>query len=92
MTIDVELKILDARVGTQIPLPAPATAGSAGMDLRAVLDTPLTLEPGASALIELTQARATQTQAASAVATARNNLALQETVMAYYTGELKAGN
>jgi dUTP pyrophosphatase len=49
--IDVELKILDPRVGAEIPLPAPATAGSAGMDLRAVLDAPLTLAPGASALI-----------------------------------------
>jgi len=45
---------------------------------------------GASSLIEITQARATQTQAASALATAKNNLALQGTVMAYYTGELKA--
>jgi dUTP pyrophosphatase len=49
--IAVELKILDPRVGTEIPLPAPATAGSAGMDLRAVLDAPLTLAPGESALI-----------------------------------------
>ena len=49
--IDVELKILDARVGRQIPLPSAATSGSAGMDLRAVLDAPLVLEPGASALI-----------------------------------------
>jgi len=49
--IDVELKILDARVGKDIPLPARATPGSAGVDLRAVLDAPLTLEPGASALI-----------------------------------------
>ena len=49
--IDVELKILDARLGKEIPLPAQATPGSAGMDLRAALDTPLTLEPGASALI-----------------------------------------
>jgi dUTP pyrophosphatase len=49
--IDVELKILDARVGTQIPLPSAATPGSAGMDLRAVLDAPLVLEPGTSALI-----------------------------------------
>ena len=49
--IEVELKILDARVGKEIPLPAPATAGSAGMDLRVVLDAPLTLEPGASALL-----------------------------------------
>jgi dUTP pyrophosphatase len=49
--IDVELKILDSRVGTQIPLPEPATAASAGMDLRAVIDAPLTLEPGQSTLI-----------------------------------------
>ena len=49
--IEVELKILDARVGTELPLPAAATAGSAGMDLRAVLDAPLTLQPGASALL-----------------------------------------
>jgi dUTP pyrophosphatase len=49
--IDVEVKILDARVGREFPLPAAATPGSAGVDLRAVLDAPLTLEPGASALI-----------------------------------------
>lgn len=49
--IDVELKVLDPRVGGAIPLPAAATAGSAGMDLRAVLETPLTLAPGESALI-----------------------------------------
>jgi dUTP pyrophosphatase len=49
--IDVELKILDARVGREIPLPAPATPASAGMDLRAALDAPLTLAPGASELI-----------------------------------------
>jgi len=49
--IDVDLKILDARVGNEIPLPGAATPGSAGMDLRAVLDAPLVLEPGASALI-----------------------------------------
>ena len=49
--IDVELKILDARVGAEFPLPAPATPGSAGMDLRAVLGAPLTLAPGESALL-----------------------------------------
>lgn len=49
--IDVELKILDARLGGEIPLPAPATPGSAGMDLRAALDSPLALAPGDSALV-----------------------------------------
>ena len=49
--IDIQLKILDPRVGREIPLPTPATPGSAGMDLRAVLDAPLTLPAGASALV-----------------------------------------
>ncbi|HZP68049.1 MAG TPA: dUTP diphosphatase [Rudaea sp.] len=49
--IEVELKVLDPRVGTEIPLPAPATSGSAGMDLRALLDAPLTLAPGESVLV-----------------------------------------
>jgi dUTP pyrophosphatase len=49
--IDVELKILDPRLGREIPLPAAATPASAGMDLRAALDAPLTLPPGASELI-----------------------------------------
>jgi len=49
--IDVELKILDPRVGQAIPLPAPATPASAGMDLRAAIDAPLTLQPGESALV-----------------------------------------
>ncbi|MGN2243628.1 dUTP diphosphatase [Frateuria sp. GZRR33] len=49
--IDVELKILDPRLGEAIPLPEPATLGSAGMDLRAAIEAPLTLAPGESALV-----------------------------------------
>jgi len=49
--LDVELKILAPRLGASIPLPEPATPGSAGMDLRAALDAPLTLAPGDSALV-----------------------------------------
>lgn len=49
--IDVELKILDARLGDSIPLPQAATIGSAGMDLRAAIEAPLTLQPGESALV-----------------------------------------
>jgi dUTP pyrophosphatase len=47
----LQLKILDARVGRDIPLPSYATAGSAGLDLRACLDAPLMLEPGRAELI-----------------------------------------
>ncbi|WP_222565976.1 dUTP diphosphatase [Novilysobacter antarcticus] len=47
----LELKVLDPRLGTQWPLPAYATQASAGMDLRAAIDEPLQLEPGASALV-----------------------------------------
>ena len=49
--IDIELKILDARLGDTIPLPEPATDGSAGMDLRAAVDAPVTLAPGESVLV-----------------------------------------
>ena len=51
MTTQIELKILDARIGTEYPLPAYATPGSAGMDLRALLDAPLTLAPGDTTLV-----------------------------------------
>jgi dUTP pyrophosphatase len=47
----IQLRILDPRVGRQFALPTHATAGSAGMDLRACLDAPLTLAPGSTELI-----------------------------------------
>lgn len=47
----LKVRILDARVGREFPLPAYATSGSAGMDLRACLDAPLLLEPGRAELI-----------------------------------------
>ena len=47
----IELKILDSRIGTDYPLPDYATEGSAGMDLRALCDTAITLEPGQTELI-----------------------------------------
>jgi dUTP pyrophosphatase len=47
----VKLKILDPRLGTDFPLPAYATPGSAGMDLRACLAESLVLAPGAGELI-----------------------------------------
>ena len=45
------MRILDDRVGREFPLPAYATAGSAGLDLRACLDAPLLLTPGKAELV-----------------------------------------
>ncbi|MCF6283353.1 MAG: dUTP diphosphatase [Candidatus Polarisedimenticolaceae bacterium] len=47
----IELKVLDDRLGEAFPLPAYATAGSAGMDLRAMLDDAIDLAPGDTQLI-----------------------------------------
>ncbi len=47
----LEVKILDARVGRDMELPRRATSGSAGLDLRACIDGPLELAPGATALV-----------------------------------------
>lgn len=46
---NIELKILDERMRDQ--LPSYATKGSAGLDLRACIDAPLTIEPGSTHLI-----------------------------------------
>jgi len=47
----LQVKVLDPRVGREFPLPHYATPGSAGLDLRACLDAPLTLAPGETQLI-----------------------------------------
>ncbi len=50
-TRPVQLRVLDARLGNEFPLPAYATDGSAGMDLRAMIDAPMVIEPGATQLL-----------------------------------------
>ncbi len=47
----IQLKILDGRLGKDIPMPEYATTGSAGLDLRACLDEPVELKPGETVLI-----------------------------------------
>lgn len=47
----LQARILDPRLGQQWPLPTYATEGSAGLDLRAMLDAPLILEPGQTHLL-----------------------------------------
>jgi dUTP pyrophosphatase len=48
---ELQLKILDARLGKDFPVPDYATDGSAGMDLRAMLETSLDIAPGETHLI-----------------------------------------
>lgn len=47
----LKTRILDPRLGTEFPLPGYATEGSAGIDLRACIDAPVTLEPGQTQLL-----------------------------------------
>ena len=51
MTATIDYKILDDRIGGSIPLPAYVTEGSAGMDLRACLDSALVIEPDQTILV-----------------------------------------
>ena len=48
---DIQLKVLDARIGTEFPLPEYATGGSAGIDMRACIEEPLEVEPGTTHLL-----------------------------------------
>jgi dUTP pyrophosphatase len=48
----LQVRVLDRRIGQSIPFPEYATGGSAGLDLRACLDAPLTLNPGDTELLK----------------------------------------
>ncbi len=50
-TQKTEVRLLDNRIGKEIPLPTYATTGSAGMDLRACLDEAISISPGETVLI-----------------------------------------
>ncbi|MCX4219973.1 MULTISPECIES: dUTP diphosphatase [unclassified Pseudomonas] len=47
----LQAKILDPRIGTEFPLPQYATTGSAGLDLRAMLQEDIVIKPGETVLI-----------------------------------------
>jgi len=51
MQRNIQLKILDSRLGSEFPMPGYATKGSAGLDLRAMLDEPAELAPKQTILI-----------------------------------------
>ncbi len=47
----IDVKILDSRIGNEFPLPTYATEGSAGLDLRALIDESFEIQPGEAKLI-----------------------------------------
>ncbi|HEX4050206.1 MAG TPA: dUTP diphosphatase [Steroidobacteraceae bacterium] len=70
----LRVRILDPRLGREFPLPQYATAGSAGMDLRACVDAPLRLLPGAAELIPTGMAIHLEDPALAAVVLPRSGL------------------
>lgn len=70
----LKVRILDRRLGREFPLPAYATSGSAGLDLRACLDGPLTLQPGKAELIPTGMAIHLQDPGLAAVVLPRSGL------------------
>ncbi len=70
----IDLKILDTRLGDSIPLPHYATDGSAGLDIRAVIDEPLTVEPGDTVLVPSGLAIHIEDQSLAAVLLPRSGL------------------
>ncbi len=50
--LDVQFKVLDQRLGQEFPLPSYATAGSAGLDLRAMTTEDIVINPGENVLVK----------------------------------------
>ena len=70
----IQFKILDARLGNEISMPEYATAGSAGIDLRACLNESLLLKPGQTELIPTGMAIHIKDPALAAVILPRSGL------------------
>jgi outer membrane protein len=83
--LDVRRAYLDFLSAREQLSAADAQMQAAELALKAAQDR---YQAGAATLVELTQARATQVEAASAQVTARSNLLFQRTLVDYYTGEL----
>lgn len=71
---DLQVRILDQRLGSVWPLPTYATDGSAGLDLRALLEAPLELAPGATTLVPTGMAIHLQDPGLAAVILPRSGL------------------
>ena len=78
--MDLKIKALSPKIGTEIPLPKFATAGAACMDLCACIDAPVTLEAGARALIPTGIAIALPSADYVALVFARSGLGIKQGV------------
>ncbi|MBF0263840.1 MAG: dUTP diphosphatase [Gammaproteobacteria bacterium] len=70
----IEVKILDERLGKNFPMPSYATSGSAGVDLLAMIDQDLILNPGETQLIPTGMAIHIEDQGLAAVILPRSGL------------------
>ena len=78
--MELKIKALSPKIGTEIPLPKFATAGAACMDLCACIDAPVTLEAGARALIPTGIAIALPSADYVALVCARSGLGIKQGV------------
>ena len=78
--MELKIKALSPKIGTEIPLPKFATAGAACMDLCACIDAPVTLEAGARALIPTGIAIALPSAGYVALVFARSGLGIKQGV------------
>lgn len=98
--IAVETKILDPRIGSEFPLPAYATEGSAGIDLRACIEKPIPLSPGDTEIIPSGIAIHIQDPSIMAMMVPRSGLGIKHGIVlgnlcaiidSDYTGEIRVG-
>ena len=75
--MELKIKALSPKLGKEIPFPTYATAGSAGMDLRACIDAGVTVRPGEQALIPTGLAIALPSADFVALLYARSGLAIK---------------
>lgn len=98
--MELKMKALSPKIGTEIPFPAYATPGSAGMDLRACIDAPITIPAGERAMIPTGLAIALPDPNWVALVYARSGLAIKHglapancvgVIDSDYRGELVVG-
>jgi len=81
MRIPVEIKIVDSRIGRRFPLPAYATQGSAGLDICACPEGPLTVAPGDTKVVPAGIAIDIQTPDIMAILVPRSGLGIKHGIV-----------